>query len=321
MKPSLLAAALCLAAIPAFPAVDPVLLGLAMPDAQTLTGVLVYQVQPSPFGQYVLSQIHIDPELAHIMATTGFDPRRDLRELVAASASNSTGLVIGRGLFQPALISAAALSASATTSNYNGVQILTAPILRANHTGVQTGSAAFPDPSIVLLGDTASVKAAIDRYNAKASPSGPLAQQAPGVSAGNDIWFVASQSPASFFAGKAPNQGLGNLANAFQAIQQTSGGVKFSSSGATVALTLTADSAQDAQSLVDVGKFLVSMVDSNRNQNPAAGKAATLADATVFSASGSVATVNLKLSEQQLEQLLMPPSGAQSQSKRRAAAR
>jgi hypothetical protein len=270
----------------------------------------------------VLSQIHVDSELARIMAATGFDPRRDLNELVAASASNSTGLLIGRGVFQPSRILAAAISAGAVSSSYNGVQIVTAANPRTGQNGAQTGSVAFPDPNdptIVLLGDAASVKGAIDRYKAGAKLSSPLAQQAMLVSLDNDIWFVASQSPASFFSGKAPNQGLGNLANAFQAIQQTSGGVKFSSSGVMVALTLTANSAQDAQSLVDVGKFLVTMVDSNRNQNPGPAKAATLADAAVFSASGPVATVNLTLSEQQLEQLLMPPSG--SPSRRRAAAR
>jgi hypothetical protein len=324
MKPSLLAATLCLAAIPALPAVDPTLLSLAMPDAQAITGVQVDQVRSSPFGQYVLSQIHVDSELARIMAATGFDPRRDLREIVAASASSATGLVIGRGVFQTNQIATAAVAAGAVSSTYRGFEILTAANPHPNNGAANpTGSAAFSNSTnIVLLGDTASVKAAIDRSIAGIFFSGPLAEQANLVSLDNDIWFVASQSPASFFSGKAPSQGLGNLANAFQAIQQTSGGVKFSSrGGATAALTLTADSAQDAQSLVDVGKFLVSMVDSNRNQNPAAGKAATLADAATFSASGPVATVNLTLSEQQLEQLLMPPSGAQSQSKRRAAAR
>jgi hypothetical protein len=318
MKPGLPAVAIaCLTALPALPAVDPALLNLAMPGAQALTGVMVNQIQSSPFGQYVVSQIQVDSEMARIMAATGFDPRKDLHELVAASASNSTGLLIGRGVFQPSRILAAAASAGATSSNYNGVQILTAANPHASHNGAQTGSAAFLDTTIVVLGDTASVEAAIDRYIARAVFSGPLAQQAMQVSAGNDIWFVASQSPASFFSGKTSNQSLGNLANAFQAIQQTSGGVKFSSSGVTVALALTADSAQDAQSLVDVGKFLVSMVDSNRNQNPGAAKAATLADAAVFSASGSVATVTMSLSEQQLEQLVMPPGGAQP--KRRAA--
>ncbi|HLH43171.1 MAG TPA: hypothetical protein VKV74_09310 [Bryobacteraceae bacterium] len=321
MKPGLLAAALCLAAAPALPAVDPALLNLAMPNPQALTGVLVGQVQSSAFGQYVLSKIQVDSNLARIMAATGFDPRKDLHELVAAAASKNTGLVIGRGVFQPSRIAAAAVMAGAVSSTYRGLEVLTASAQHPlpNGTLAQNSSFAFLDSTLVVLGDTMSVEAAIDRYIAGAKLSGPLAQQAMQVSAGNDIWFVASQLPAAFFPGKAPNQGFGNLANAFQSIQQTSGGVKFSSNGAVVSLALVADSPQNAQSLVDIGKFLVSLVDSNRGQNPGAAKAASIADTAVFSASGSVATVNLTLSEQQLEQLLMPAGGAQPS--RRAAAR
>jgi len=88
MKPGFLAAALCLAAIPAFPGVDPALLQLAMPDARALTGILADHVRSSIFGQYVVSQIQADSELARIMEATGFDPRKDLHELVAASASS-----------------------------------------------------------------------------------------------------------------------------------------------------------------------------------------------------------------------------------------
>ncbi|HEY7337259.1 MAG TPA: hypothetical protein VH639_20380 [Bryobacteraceae bacterium] len=312
MKPVLVAILPLSLALPAMSAVDPALLNLAMPDAQALTGVLVDQVQSSPFGQYVLSQIQIDPALNQIMSATGFDPRKDLHEIVAASASTPgqppTGLVVGRGVFQPSRISAAAVLAGAVSSNYNGIAILTASNNQANPNGpaLPTASAAFLDATIVVLGDTASVKGAIDRHIAGATFSGPLAQKAMEVSAGNDIWFVTAQSPASFFSGKTPDQGLGNLVNAFQAIQQTSGGVKFASGGVTASLALVARSAQDAQALVDVGKFLANLVQTNRGQNAGAAKAATLADSAVFSANGPVATVSLSLPEEQLEQLLMP---------------
>jgi hypothetical protein len=312
MKPVLFAILPLSLALPAIAAVDPALLNLAMPDAQALTGVLVDQVQSSPFGQHVVSQLHIDPTLNQIMSATGFDPRQDLHEIVAASASAPgkppTGLVIGRGVFQPSRISAAAVLAGATSSNYHGVDILTATDRYGTPTGaaLPTASAAFLDATIVVLGDTASVQAAIDRHIASAVFSGPLAQKAMQASAGNDIWFVTSQSPASFFAGQTPDQSLGNLVNAFQAIQQTSGGVKFTSNSVNASLALVARSAQDAQALVDVGKFLANLVQTNRGQNPGAAKAVTLADSAVFSANGSVATVSLSLPEQQLEQLLMP---------------
>ena len=300
------------AAATALAGVDPGLLGLVMPDVQALTGVQADAVRSSPFGQYIISQVQIDSGLSQIMTSTGFDPRRDLNELVAAHSTAQSGLVIGRGVFQPARISSTAVQNGAVSTTYRGIAILTG---KGNN---QNGAAAFLDSATVLLGDVTSVKAAIDRRLAGTTYSGPLAQKAMEVSAVNDIWFIAAQSPATFFAGSAPNPGMNNLANAFQSIQQTSGGVKFASSGATVGLTLVARSPQDAQSLVDVGKFFANLVQMNRNQNPGAATAATLADAATFVASGSVATVTVALPEQQLEQLLMPSGAPKS---RRAAVR
>jgi hypothetical protein len=308
MKPFLFV----LAAATSFAGVDPTLLKLVMPDAQAITGIQADSVRSSPFGQYVISQVQIDPELNRIIGLTGFDPRRDLHEIVAAGNGTQNGLVIGRGNFQPALLAAAAVQGGAVSTSYRGFQVL------AGNGANQTGAAAFLDNTTVLLGDAASVKAAIDRKIAGTAFSGALAQKAMEVSAANDIWFAASESPAAYFFGKAPNQGMGNLANAFQSIQQTSGGVKFSSSGVTVLLTLVARSPQDAQALVDVGKFLASMVQTNRDQNAGSAAAATLAGAATFVANGSVATVTLALPEQQIEQLLMP-QGAAPKSRRAAA--
>jgi hypothetical protein len=309
MKPFLF---LSLAAATAFAAVDPRLLSMVMPDAQAVSGIQADAVRSSPFGQYVISQVQLDSGLSQIMTSTGFDPRRDLHELVAAHSGAQSGLVIGRGIFQPALISSAAVQGGAISTNYRGFAILT-----GNGTN-QTGAAAFLDSTTVLLGDVSSVKAAIDRRIAGTTFSGSLAQKAMELSAANDIWFAAAQSPAAFFAGSEPNPAMGNLANAFQAIQQTSGGVKFASTGVTVGLALVARSPQDAQSLVDVGKFFANMVQMNRDRNPGTASAATLADSATFVANGSVATVTLSLPEQQLEQLVMPQHAPKG---RRAAVR
>ena len=83
-------------------------------------------------------------------------------------------------------------------------------------------------------------------------------------------------------------------------------------------VALVARSPQDAQSLVDVGKFFASMVQTNSSQSPEAAPAATLAQAATLVANGSVATLTLSLPERQLEQLLMPQSTAKP---RRASAR
>lgn len=287
--------------------VDPTLLGLVMPDAKVLFGIQVEQSQASPFGQYLLSQMAPGADFDKLMAATGFDPRRDLRELLGATVDSQGGLILGRGVFQPARISAAAVLAGATSSSYQGVELL-------NSKGPgKSALVAFPDSSTVLIGDTAAVKAALDRRAASARFSGDLADKAKAVSAVNDAWFATLTPPGSLIPGPiAPN--LNQLP--LQAALQASGGVKFATTGVTLSAEVLARSSQDAQALVDIGKFLASLVQMNRDKNPEARKAATLADAANFSAVGSTATITVTLPEQQVEQLLMPAPPSASRARR-----
>ena len=69
-------------------AASPQLLNLVMPDAKVLAGVNVDSAKSSPFGQYVLSQMQLqDPHLQEITTLTGFDPTRDVHELLVATNS------------------------------------------------------------------------------------------------------------------------------------------------------------------------------------------------------------------------------------------
>src|SRR3954454_4643447 len=71
-------------------AADPQLLSLVMPDAKVVAGVNVDQAKTSPFGQYVLSQMQLqDTEFQKLVMLTGFDPTRDVHELLVAT--NGTG--------------------------------------------------------------------------------------------------------------------------------------------------------------------------------------------------------------------------------------
>src|SRR5712691_10092239 len=114
---------LLLAAATAMAAVDPGLLGLVMPEAKILSGIQVDQSEASPFGQYVLSQMQADPGFSKFVTATGFDPRRDLREILTAhtgdpyAASHAT-LILARGAFQPAAIVSAAVTAGGTVTSY-----------------------------------------------------------------------------------------------------------------------------------------------------------------------------------------------------------
>src|ERR1700681_827461 len=87
-------------------AADPSLLSLVMPDAKVIAGARVDQAKTSPFGMYVLTHLQLDdPDFQKFVAVTGFDPRRDVRELLVASNSAqydpSHWLVLAKGTFNP----------------------------------------------------------------------------------------------------------------------------------------------------------------------------------------------------------------------------
>src|SRR5579884_2316610 len=79
MKFSLAACLLAAVSIPSWAAgVDAALLALVPPDTQVLAGIHVSQTESTPFGQYLISQVQLDPDAKRIMASIGFDPHRDL---------------------------------------------------------------------------------------------------------------------------------------------------------------------------------------------------------------------------------------------------
>ncbi len=223
---------------------------------------------------------------------------------------NQSGLILARGVFQPAKIAAVASLAGAAVSTYKGFEIL------GNGAAGKNSGVVFLDNSTVATGDIPSLQALIDRRVSGTVFAGPLAQKASEASAANDAWF-ATATPSAFLAGKipglspgGPNGGGLNPVMLLQSVIATSGGVKFASSGVIASVEAVTNTNQDAQALADVLRFVTSMVQMNRNNNPAGGKVASLADSATFTANGPVMRLTVSLPEQQLEQLLMPAPAA-----------
>src|SRR5258708_1364807 len=131
MKAQLLSATLVTAfsGVLSASAADPQLLNLLMPDAKVVAGVNVEQAKGTQFGQFILNQVQTtDGDMQKLIALTGFDPRRDVRELLVATsgapqtaAQNQTGLALAKGNFDVAKITAAATAHGAATELYGGV--------------------------------------------------------------------------------------------------------------------------------------------------------------------------------------------------------
>jgi hypothetical protein len=293
--------------ITAFGAVDPGLLRLVMPDAKVIAGLQVRETRNSLFGQYVLAHMQVeDAAFKKFIASTGFDPRRDVTEIVMASnweqaTPESRWLVAARGTFNLPQIREAAKANGGAIADYQGVGILT--YSQATTPEVESGIAFF-DSSSAVMGDLASVKAAIQRKQSDAAPTGDLLGKVRDLSAKNDFWFVTTV-PISEFAGAMPNPNLSGAmkGDLLAGIHEASGGIRF---GETVTISGEAvtRSNKDAQALMDVFRFLASLIQLNSQNNKVAGQVSTLLDTMDLKASGNVMTMSLAIPEQQLEQLL-----------------
>jgi hypothetical protein len=313
-------------------AVDTVLLNLVMPDAKILSGIQVDQSVASPFGQYLLTQIQAgDAAFQKFILATGFDPRRDLNQLLAATNSDGTStspsvLALGRGTFVPSQILAAAIAQGGVITSYKGFSIIAPPAAFQAATGANTTTSntaasstaiVFLDGTTAAAGDIASVKAAIDRYQNPVTYSSPLAQSASAASQTNQAWFATTTPLSVFLGGKLGGTGLNSVGqnNLLQSVLQASGGVNFGSNAVTVTGDAVTASGQNAQALCDVLKFLVSMVPST---DPTV---ASIASSATFTVNGSTAHLSLSLAEQQVEQLFIPSPGPKAKKARPAQVR
>jgi hypothetical protein len=297
--------------VTAFGAVDPGLLRLVMPDAKVIAGLQVRETKNSLFGQYVLSHMQVeDAGFKKFIASTGFDPRRDVTEILMASnweqaTPESRWLVAARGTFNLPQIKEAAKANGGAIADYQGVGILTYSQATSQATTPEVESGiAFFDSSSAVMGDLASVKAAIQRKQSDAAPSGDLLGKARDLSAKNDFWFVTTV-PISEFAGAMPNPNLSGAmkGDLLSGIHQASGGIRFGDT-VTISGEAVTRSDKDAQALMDVFRFLASLIQLNSQDNKVAGQVSTLLDTMDLKTSGNVMTMSLAIPEQQLEQLL-----------------
>ena len=297
MKPPTLTVATLIAVFAGLaPAADRELVNLVMPDAQVLAGINVDQAKTTPFGQYLLSQIPSQGlHLGQISGQTGFDPTRDLRELLLASdGTPQTGLVVARGVFDAQRIQSAGLAGGGVMESYKSLNILEDP--------KRTHAVAFLNATLAVAGDLTSVKRAIDRHQSPAATQPAFSPEVDQWSGGYDAWALTTVPPSKLKpSAAAPVPPNPAFQNAFQSIQQAAGGVKF---GTQVVFTAQAqtDSAQNATALANVLQFLSSLAQVQAPP-PNAQVGALLQGLTVTS-SGKIVNFSLSVPETELEQIM-----------------
>lgn len=286
-------------------AVDTSLISLVMPDAKVVSGIHVEHTKSTPFGRYVLAQMQSDDQgFQKFVDETGFDPRRDLNEILVASTGNQGSsphtLVLGRGVFDASRVRAAAKQAGVTTIRYHGIDIL------QHKEDKDDNGVALLNGSTAVFGDLASVEAAIDRQQSGEAPAAALVDKVRRVSMDNDVWFVTVGTPAELFNGKLrdPNLNGAMKGDVLQSVQEASGGLRFGASDVSLNAQFVARTEKDANALADVVRFFAGMVQLNRPAGSDNGKASSLLDSLQLSAEANVMKLSLAMPEAQLEKLL-----------------
>ena len=271
-------------------AADPGLLNLVMPNAQIFAGINVERIAASPIGKEIGSKIQgAAPQIRKMLSETGFDPTRDLKEiLIAATAQGQNGpaLILVRGSFDAAKFSSLISSSGQKPETYHGVQILGNP-------GQKSGSVAFLDGGIAVAGDPEQVRAAIRRRAHGTSLTAELAGKIATLSDRYDIWFHTS-GPVTGPASSVPDARLQPASDLLKSIQQISGGVKFST-GVNLTAEIETRSEKDGASVLGALQLFSGFLTANQ-QSPATLKP----DALKLSLEGKTVRVALDITGEQL---------------------
>jgi len=280
-------------------AADPTLLSHVPPDAKVFAGANLSRFLASPFGKTVLDQAQsAQPQIQQFVQAAGFDPFRDMQEFLVASAGTQKqdqGLVLVKGVFDPARLGALAQKSGAALTTYGGVQVLT---------GKKPADAwfAFLDNATAAIGDAQSVKGVIDRRGSGGGPDARLRARIDQLSSSYDFWVI-SAAPVADLAGSAM-QG-----DVLKAVVEIGGGIKF---GADLLISIEAVNRtdKDAAALADVVRFFVGMAQMSAQKDPKAANSLQFLQRLQLTAEGNVTRMSLSIPGAELEKLIQKAQAA-----------
>jgi hypothetical protein len=233
---------LLLAASAAFadPRIDNVLVRMVPPGASSLAGVHMDQVRESAFYKRLIEQ-HKLSQVDAFARETGFDPRRDVRELLFANTA-SGGVLLARGVFP--------LHPEAKD-------------FKAARHGVYTielsGGSGFCilDRTLAVAGDLKSIQSALDEWTSGPHTGAqPLLAHTHAIDPQSQFWGV-SLGFSGFLADNMPRAGSGiDFSKIFRGLEDTWFQASFVS-GFQATVHGTTATEQDAVNLRDTAKGLV----------------------------------------------------------------
>jgi hypothetical protein len=284
-------------------AADSALLPYLPASAKLIAGIDIDRARDSAFGQRVLSQMKDqDQGFQKLMDATGFDPRRDLREVLLASAPGDSGerhIVAARGSFNPSKIRQFLTDQGGTSVLYKGVELWRAPEQKQP----RPNAAAILNATVALFGDESLLRETIDRQgNLKTQLPQDVAGRVSAWSGRNDAWIVTTTSLSDLGVNADGKNKVmpGNLN--IQGINQVSAGVRFGVS-LDISGEAYARSDADAKALADVFRFVGAMI---RLHAPNDQQALQIADSLKVDVRGITVSFSLTIPESVLDRGLKP---------------
>lgn len=225
--------------------VDNVLAQMVPNPTNGLVGMRMDQLKTTPLFQKLVAQKKI-PQWDAFAAQTGFDPLRDVRDLMLASTGKQA-VLLARGSFHLSTLG------QAKKFNYHGFVVFSKEGLQG--TG---GGFCVLDSTLAAAGPLPALEAALDQYRSgNRKNAAALLARARAIPENYQIWGVTAGN-SNYISGNMPGGAAGapDLGRIFGSLQDTffqadlSNGLKALAEG-------YCGSAQDAKSLADAARGMV----------------------------------------------------------------
>jgi hypothetical protein len=220
--------------------IDPGLAALVPGDTIMLSGVRMAELRSTPLYQKLIANQRMS-EVDDFARKTGFDPRRDVQEMLTASDGVDT-VVLARGAFkiQP--------PAGFKKSTYKGVAIYSQ----------SDAGYAILDNATAVAGVERAVRKVIDQKQSGGPGAKALLDRARALPSGGQIWFVANGwgKLADYFNGQPGN--VSNIGRIVQSIESATATVDLRS-GVVANAQGQCRTEQDAKNLADAARGMVGM--------------------------------------------------------------
>ena len=233
----------------AAPRIDNVLIRMVPPGPTSLVGAHMDQLTASDLYQKLIAQQKL-PQLDQFARDTGFDPRRDVREILLVNGPQGS-VLLARGKFNLKAEPIAGMQ----VIRHGQYNIRTLPTSATS--GVASGFCML-DSSLAAAGEVPAVEAALDEWAQKGAHKGAdtLLENVKDVSDQAALWGV-STGFASFIASNLPGAGNGlDFSAIFRGIESS----WFSASvgtGFEASIHCTTATEKDAMNLRDAAKGLI----------------------------------------------------------------